>query len=152
MAGSKIKMKVDFSPLLESIKEAGGDVDAAAVTAAQKSADVIAAELRAEAQASSVPTSITNEITQSVDVESGGNRISCSVGWDMPTYNPRKPAAGYKAVFLNYGTPKRKTRKGANRGKIEPCGFIARAKRAAAPKVKKAQRKALQEILRGLEW
>ena len=151
MAGSRIKIAVDFSPLLESIKNAGGDVDAAAVAAAKKSADVIAEELRAEAQASNVPASITNEITQNVDVENGGNRISCSVGWKMPQYNPRNPAAGYKAVFLNYGTPQRKTSKGASRGKIEPRGFIARAKKAATPKVKKAQRKALQEILRGLE-
>lgn len=148
MAGG-IKVSIDFKPLLEKIQEAGGSIDDAAKSAVDKGAAIVEDALRNECAASGVPTSVTSEIQTTT--EGNGNRYSCKVGWKMGNYDPQKPSAGYKAVFLNYGTPRRSTKSGANRGKIDARGFIGRAKKKAKPKVKKAQEEALQEILKGLK-
>lgn len=52
-----------------------------------------------------------------------------------------------KACYLNYGTPRRTTQQGANRGKIQPRGFISNAKRSAAQKLKAKQKAMLKELM-----
>lgn len=52
-----------------------------------------------------------------------------------------------KACYLNYGTPRRRTAKGANRGKIEPRYFISNGKRAAAAKIRARKRKMMKELM-----
>lgn len=159
-----ITVSVNFEPLLERIKEAGGDMEEATWTAARKGAKAMFDELKAECAASGVPSSVSDAITFQAERDDAGNRFACSVGWRMPPYNPRELTAGYKAVFLNYGTPHRYAKTGVHvnvggrwitlgddRGSITGRGFIGRAKKKARPKIKKAQEEALQEILRGLE-
>lgn len=161
---SGIRVSVNFAPLLERIKEAEGDVEAAAWTAARKGAKVMYDELKNEATASGVPASVTNEITFQAERDDAGNRIACKVGWRIPPYDPSNPSAGHKAIFMNYGTPHRHGRSGTkafidgrwvtldtDRGYITGRGFIGRAKKKARPKIKKAQEEALREILGGLE-
>lgn len=162
MAG--IKLTIKFDPLLEKIQAANGDVAGAAVKAATESAKVVEAELKATAGAAGVPSSITSEIGTEVNVENAGNRATATVGWKMGGFNSSNPSAGYKAVFLNYGTARRSVRQdkmrldlgggfktfSTNRGAITGRGFIAKAIEQAAPKVKKTQRAVLKETLKGL--
>ena len=152
-----------FKELLEQIEKAGGNVDNATMRAVQESAQVVESELRNACNAAGVPSSVTSEIT--TEVTQSGNRTSAKVGWSMGNYDPKNPSAGYKAVFLNYGTPKRTVKKdhihheltggfvtlGKDRGQIAPRGFIGAAKKASGKKVKKKQEELLQEILKGLE-
>lgn len=160
---AKIKMTLDFTKLLEEIKDAGGDIEKAAKRVADECADVMAKELKTECDASGVPSSVSGEIRHGVTATSGGNVYEVEAGWKMGEYNPKDPSAGYKAVFLNYGTARRKTKErerrevggewvtlGTDRGAVEPRGFISRAKDSAGKKIKKVQRDALKEMLKEL--
>lgn len=160
---ASIKLKLDFDGLLEAVKAAGGDVDRAALRAANECAKVAHDELVSECNASGVPSSVSREITHGVNVTGGGNVYEVEAGWKKGDYNPKNPSAAYKAVFLNYGTARRAVTKrvkyplngefvtlGTDRGAVTARGFIARAKKSAGKRVKKVQKEALQEMLKEL--
>lgn len=132
-----------FEELLRQIEKAEGSIDRAARKAVNAGADAAEQELRAEAAASGVPASVTRDITKRV--EQTGNSYNVKVGWELGQYNPSNLSQGYKALFLNYGTPHR-----TKHGKIKAKGFIKRAKNKSRKKVKAAQQAALEEILGGL--
>jgi hypothetical protein len=132
-----------FDYLLDDIQRAGGNIDIAIDKAVKAGAAELEAQLRAECQAADIPDSITGEIRTKHTKH--GNKHKCSVGWDIGEYNPDNLSTGYKALFLNYGTPHRR-----KHGKIKARGFITKAKRKARRKVKLAQAAALDEILRGI--
>lgn len=152
-----------FKDLLEQIDKAGGNADNATLRAVQESARIVESELKNACNTAGVPSSVTSAIT--TEVTQSGNRTSAEIGWKMGNYDPKNPSAGYKAVFLNYGTPKRAVKKdhirheltggfvtlGKDRGQIAPRGFIGAAKKASGKQVKKKQEEVLQEILKGLE-
>lgn len=150
--GIKLNLK-GFEKMLADIQAAGKDVDAAAAQAINESARVVDSELRTEAAESNVPDDITQQIT--AQTTQSADRYSASVGWKLDTYNPQNPSAGYKAIFLNYGTVRRRTRRGYNRGAIAKRAvnqqFIYRAKQRAAPKVRKIQREILRKALGDLK-
>ena len=149
-SGIKINLK-GFDKMLENIKEAGGDVDNAAKRAIKASANLTKNELISEARAKGVPTDITDEATWIIDNQAP-DRYTARVGWDLSGgYNPKEPSAGYKAIFLNYGTPRRTTRKGYNRGEVKGRQFIRSAKKKARPKVKEALQKIMERVMRDLE-
>ena len=162
---SGIKVSVNFAPLLEKIQKAGGDVEEATWEAARKGAKVMYDELYAQANADGVPASVTDSIRFQAERDASGNRYACKVGWAIGEYDPKNPSVAHKAIFLNYGTPRRtvKTDKmhlnidgkwrtvGTDRGYITARGFIGRAKKKARPKIKKTQEEALQKILEGLK-
>lgn len=164
MAGAKLSLKIDFDGMLEAIKDAGGDMNKAAMKAAEECAKVAHDELEAECRASGVPTSVSGAIEHGVNVTGGGNRYEIEAGWKKGDYDPKNPSAAYKAIFLNYGTPKgpRQVKKKShvpykggwvttlNRGQIVGRGFIDRAQDSMKKKVKRVQKEALQEMLKEL--
>lgn len=164
MAGAKIRLKIDFDGMLEAIRDAGGDMNKAALQAAEECAKAAHDELVAECNASGIPESVSGEIEHSVIVTSGGNRYEVEAGWKKGEYDPANPSAAYKAIFLNYGTPKgpRQVKKKlhvlykgswvttANRGQIVGRGFIDRAQNGAKKKIKKVQNEALKKMLKEL--
>lgn len=145
-----VAVSVNFSGLLEKIRAAEGDVEAAAWTAAKKGAKIMYDELQTQCDASGVPQNIKSGITFQAERDGKGNRFACKVGWRVPAYDPKNPSVAHKAIFLNYGTPHRYTEGGADRGFVDGKGFIGRAKKKARPKIKKEQEAALREILEGL--
>ena len=161
---ASIKLNVDFNGLLEKIKDAGGNIENAARRAASECAEAAHDELVSECNASGVPASVSGEIEHGVTVTAGGNVYEIKAGWKMGDYNPKNPSAGFKAVFLNYGTARRSTKEdrvihdfggefvtlGKNRGAIAARGFIARAKKGTSKKVKKIQKEALKKMLKEL--
>lgn len=162
---ASIKMRLNFAPMLGKIQDAGGDVDSAAKRLANECAKTVETSLVNECNASGVPHSITGAIRSNVKETSGGNVHEIEVGWEMGGYNPKDPSAGYKAVFLNYGTPRREVKQehthlntngewvtvGKNRGAIQPRGFIGRAREDANKKLKKVKKELLDEIVKELE-
>jgi len=161
---SGIKLNLNgFGKMLEEIQAAGGDVDAAADETLTECAKVVESELQAACDAAGVPASISSEI--GVRKGKSGNRFFARVGWKMGSYDPKNPSAGYKAVFRNYGTIRRNVKDtgehtsvggnwktlGTDRGAVTGTGFIAKAKEASAPKVRKIQKQKLDEILKGLK-
>lgn len=150
--GIKLNLK-GFEKKLAELQAAGKDVDRAAQSAIRESAQIVETELRTQAKASGVPDDVTAEIGRSISVTRG--IYDAEVGWTLGSYNPRNPSAGYKAIFLNYGTVRRATRRGYNRGAIQKQPqegqFIYRAKKNARRKVTKVQREMLKKALGGLK-
>lgn len=138
-----------FDKLLEQLKEAGKDVDTEAARLIKEDAAIVDTELKAACKASNVPNDIINEITKTV--QGSLNVYSAEVGWKLGNYNPKNPSAGYKAIFLNYGTVRRHTAKGYDRGEIpkKPTAqqFIAQAKRKAKTKISKRHKEMLKKML-----
>lgn len=161
-SGIKLNLK-GFEEMLEQIEAAGGKAETAARATVTECAKVVETELHAACDAAGVPASVSSEI--GVDITSNGNRISAKVGWKKGSFDPNNLSAGYKAVFLNYGTPRRSVKTsgkharidgdwktlGRNRGAITERGFIQAARDASRPKVRKIQKQKLDEILRGLK-
>lgn len=140
-----IKIKLEgFDELIEEIEKASGEADRAAKSALSASAQIMDSELRAQ----------LNEATESglaqrmphFQVKQNGGSYRAEVGFQSTPYNPRDPSDYHKAVFLNYGTPFR-----SKHGKEGARGFITKAKRRARPKIKKAQKEALEKIMQRLK-
>lgn len=138
-----------FDSLLNKIKKAGGNIEAATWDAARAGGRVYYEMLVAECRRSGVPEHLINKIRFNCLRDSSGNRFAVVVGWYMDEYDPANPADGYKVVFLNYGTPRRESSKG-DRGYITGRGFIGRAKKKAHRPIKQAQENFLKKILDGL--
>ena len=159
MARIKLQPK-GFDDLLEQIQKAGGDVNQAAEKCIRESAQIMHDELKAEAQSSGMDGGLVARMPQP-EITVNGNRYTAKVGYKMDNYDPSNPSDGYKAAFWNFGTPNRQTSDdkqrvringswvtlGRSRGAIAEHGYIAKAKAAAAPKIKKAQKATLKEIL-----
>lgn len=140
-----IKLQLDgFDELLKKIETAGGSIDAAAETCLKKSANIMEAELKAQMSKADVDAALINRMPAPT-IEKDGNRMTARVGYKKGAYNPRNISDGFKIVFLNFGTPRRK-----KHGKIKARGFIAKAKKKAKPQIKRQQETTLNEILRGL--
>lgn len=137
-----------FDELIQRIEKAGGDADKAARQARDDGAVAMEQALKAECNAANVPSSISSQIR--VQSEGGDGRYKAKVGWDVPNYDPTNPAIAFLAMFLNYGTPRRQTKAGKNRGLIVARGFIQKAKRKGGRAVKKAEQDAFKRILKEL--
>lgn len=160
-SGIRLNLK-GFSKMLEEIQQAGGNVESATEQALRNCAKVVEDELQKSCNQNNVPESISSAIR--TETEWSGNRCFATVGWELGSYNPQNISTGYKAVFLNYGTPTRTVSKdgihlmlggewvteGKNRGAIAPRNFIQTAKEASTKQVKQIQRDTLDEILKGL--
>lgn len=134
-----------FSELLEAIQEAQGDLDRTAKYCLRKSADIMQDELKREMRASGVDSGLIERMP-TPEINQEGDRFEARVGFRKGNYDPNNISDGYKAVFLNYGTPRR-----TKHGKVKARDFISRAKAAAKPKMRKEQKAALKKILSRLE-
>lgn len=134
-----------FEEMLTAIEKAGGSIDKAANQCMQKSAKLMDEELKAQMRSANVKSDLINRM-QSPEVEKNGTRYTARVGFVKGEYNPTKPSDAYKAIFLNYGTPRR-----TKHGQVKARHFIEKAKKKAKSKIKKSQQQTLEEILGGLK-
>ena len=111
MARLKIKLDGFEGDMLRDIQKAGKDVDKAAKDTIKQSAKIYEQELNQRQKAQGVPDHIVNEVKAETKVEN--DRYSAKVGWSLGTYDPTNLSAGYKAMFINYGTVRRQRPKKA---------------------------------------
>lgn len=154
MGNARLNLNLSgFEKMLANLDLASKDIDRAADSAIKESAKAVETELRSEAAAKGVPPDIIQEIKVSTKHEA--DAYSAKVGWELGSYDPRKPSAGYKAIFLNFGTVRRQTQAGQNRGEIpkrsQDQQFIYSAKKKARTKVRKVQKGVLEKIMRDLD-
>ena len=128
-----------FDEMMERIEKAGGDIAATTEKAMREAAQVQQAELRSKMSSSGVTSRLISRMPEP-RIEWSGNRCSVVVGYPVGSYDPKNLTDGYKAIFLNYGTPR-----------VAPRNFVTPAKKAAAPAIKKAIQAALEEIMKELE-
>lgn len=140
-----IELKLEgFDEMLKQIQKAEGDIKPVCEKCAKISGEVMNAELSAQMSSANVPAHLIAEMPAPV-VENEHGLITTKAGYKKGAYDPHNLSTGYKVLFLNYGTPNRKSH-----GKVKARGFIAKAKRKAKPKIKKEQEAALKQILKGL--
>lgn len=134
-----------FEEMLTAIEKAGGSIDKAANQCMQKSAKLMDDELKAQMRSANVKSDLINRMP-SPEVEKEGNRYTARVGFVKGEYNPTKPSDAYKAIFLNYGTPRR-----TKHGQVKARHFIENAKEKAKSKIENSQQQTFKEILGGLK-
>lgn len=149
-----VKLKLEgFDDLLREIEKAGRSAESAALSAMKQSAEIVQNELKSEMKSSNVDGGLISRMPP-YEIQNNHGEISAHIGYKKGDYNPNNPSDGYKAVFLNYGTPRRSEHgkiKDRSDGGVVRLGWIDRAKRKAKPKVKKAQEEALKKILARLK-
>lgn len=141
MARNSILKLEGFEELFEQIQKAGGSVDKAVENCVRQSAGIMQKELKNQMQKAGVDSGLVGRMPPP-QITIDGNRYSAAVGYKKGDYDPNAPSDGYKVVFLNYGTPRRK-----KHGKVAARGFILAAKKKARPQIKKAQKETLDKIL-----
>lgn len=144
MSSKAILQLKGFDDLFEQIQKAGGSIDRAADSCLRQSAQIMHSELVAQMNAAGVDSGLAGSMP-APEITVTGNKYEAAVGFKKGSYDPSNPSDGYKAVFINYGTPRR-----TKHGKVAARGFIQAAKKNASPRIKKAQREALEKILGGL--
>jgi hypothetical protein len=140
-----IELKLEgFDEMLKQIQKAEGDIIPACEKCAKISGDIMNEELTAQMLQSNVPSNLVADLP-APSVENDFGLITTKAGYKKGAYDPHNLSTGYKVLFLNYGTPHRK-----EHGVVQGRFFIDRAKRKAKTKIRKAQKDALHEILKGL--
>lgn len=145
-----------FDDFLEQLQEAGKNMEVEGRKCFETCAENLYDALYENGKKAGLSERLLEQIEEKFIENSNANIWSYEVGWKK-----QKPASDplpdvYKVIFYNYGTPKRTTRKGWNRGKESPHpqgshGFIKKAKLSAIRKNKKVQSDALKKIIGGLK-
>lgn len=133
-----------FDEFLQKLVDASGSgVDEMARKCFDACSDIVVDAMNEKMQKANVPASLQNKTTRFRVVN--GNTYMFTYGWSKGDEDTFK-----KICYLNYGTPRRETKKGANRGKVDARYFISNAKRSAAQKMRKVQKDSLDEFIKGL--
>lgn len=152
MSGIKVSLK-GFEEMLDKINKANGDVNKAAEKAINDSAKVAEQELKTAAMSAGLSSDLVGRIK--TRKKSQGNTYTAKVGWELGSYDPNNLSAGYKAMFINYGTVRRKTKTGADRGALtkppKQKQFIAVAKKRANKRIKQAQQEIIKKVQEDLK-
>ena len=142
-----------FEEFLEQLQEAGAKMEVEGRKCFEKCAENLYDELYLKAQKAGLDNRLLEQIDEKFIENPNANIWRYEVGWKK-----QKPTTGnplpdtYKVMFYNYGTPKRATKEGANRGQedahpVGSHGFIKKAKLAVRNKNKKLQQETLEKIL-----
>lgn len=128
-----------FDELLKKIEQAGGSVDSAVNECMNKSAKIEQDQIKTQALKKKVSSNLINRMPN-YEIVKNGNVQTARVGFIKGKYDPNNLSDGYKAVFINYGTPK-----------IAPRNFIKAAKAKARRQIKQSQQETFNEILEKLK-
>lgn len=137
---SRLSIKLSgFEEMLKNIEKAGGSIQNSVDSAMKSSAQIVQKELKTQMNKKGVDSGLINRMP-SPSVEWEGNQCRAEVGYKKGSYNPKDLSDGYKAIFINYGTPR-----------ISPREFIKDAKKSASPQVKKKQKEVFEKITERLQ-
>lgn len=133
---SQISLRLEgFDELLKKIEEAGGSINGAVDSCMRQSAQIQQKELKAQMRQKHISSDLINRMPPP-SLEWSGNACIARVGYVKGSYDPKNLSDGYKAVFINYGTPR-----------ISPREFVKAAQQKASKEIKKTQEETLNKIL-----
>lgn len=141
MAKSGIKLEFKgFDEMIEKIRKAEKDVKPIVNDCMKNAAEIQWVELGQAMLDTGVDSGLVDRMPEP-KVKWEGDRCIVNVGYEKGNYTPLNLDDAHKVIFLNYGTPK-----------IDPGkNFIATAKKAAAPQIRKQTKKALTQIIKEIE-
>lgn len=128
-----------FDTILKKIEDAGGSIDKSVDACMTKAGDILFDEQKSAMQKKKVAKDLITRM-EKPSFSKNFNYSKVVVGYEKGLYDPKNLSDGYKAVFINYGTPR-----------ISPRKFIELAKKKAKPQVNKAAQETFNEILKGLK-
>lgn len=128
-----------FDDLIKKIEKAGVSIDSTVNHCMNKSAKIEQDQLKAQALKKKVSSKLVSRMP-AYEINTKGNVQTARVGFKKGKYDPNNLSDGYKAVFINYGTPK-----------IAPRNFVKAAKAKARREIKKSQQETFNEILGNLK-
>lgn len=144
-----------FDKYLDELRKAGANVQKVTEDTLLESAEIFKKELVKNVNASPMSNDTKDRMNEDMIepriIHSSDQIVVAETGYKMGDYNPKDLSGGFIAQFNEYGTVRRKTRKGANRGSLEELEFTRRAHKASNPKIKKLQKSILTEALKGLK-
>ena len=144
-----------FDKYINELRKAGANVQKVTEETLLKSAEIFKNELVKNTDASPMSQETKDRMKEDLIepqiIHSSDQIVVAETGYRMGDYNPKNLSGGFIAQFNEYGTVKRKTRKGANRGSLEELEFTRRTHKAVNPKIKKLQKGILEEALKGLK-
>lgn len=146
-----------FEQFLEALQEAGAKMENEGRKCFEKCAENVYDELYKKAEQAGLDDRLLEQIHEEYVENESANIWRYEVGWKKQKPSTSNPLPDtYKVMFYNYGTPKRVTKAGYNRGKEEAHpkgshGFIKKAKLAVANKNRKLQKETLTKILENLK-
>ena len=146
-----------FEDFLERLQEAGASMENEGRKCFEQCAENLYDELYSKAQKAGLDNRLLEQIDEEFIENKSANIWRYEVGWkkQKPTQGNPLPDV-YKVMFYNYGTPARKTKSGASRGKedahpVGSHGFIKKAKLAVRNRNKKLQEETFKKIIEGLK-
>lgn len=150
-------MSIDgFDELMKEFQKAGRQAEVEGRKCFEKCGEIMYDELYSKATSAGLAPRLVEQIHERFIEDYG--LWYYEVGWKKQRPSLKNPIPDtYKVLFYNYGTPsERRTKAGQSRGKENAHpegshGFIKKAKLASRNKIKKLQKDALKEILKGLE-
>lgn len=141
-----IKLDLDgFEQLIKAAEKAGKDADKVCEKVVKQGAEILDSELKSQLKAVGADADLISGM-DAPEYEHTANTFKASAGFHKGSYNPHNLSIGYKALFFNYGTPRRK-----RHGKEAARGYIQKAKSKSKSKIKKLQKSAYDEIMEGLK-
>lgn len=132
-SGIKIEFK-GFDDMIDRLKKAGVDAKPVVDKAVKNAANIQLEHLRHEMIATGVAADLVGRADASVEWD--GERCKAYVGYKKGAYDPQNPSDGYKAIFINYGTPR-----------IKPREYLEPAMKSAQKAITRETKKALNQIL-----
>lgn len=139
-----------FDEYIQALTDAGKSIDKEGKQCFVQCAKEVNTALKSYATKAGLPAKLKNGIKSETILNDGAGIWHYETGWKKGKPNYKKLSDAYKVLFYNYGTPKRTTKKGQNRGKEKATYFISNAKRSAMRKCKKIQKDFLADITKGL--
>jgi HK97 gp10 family phage protein len=140
MAKSGIKLEFKgFDEMIEKIRKAELDVKPIVDDCMQNAAKIQQKELERAMTETGVDKGLIERMPKP-KVDWQGDKCRAIVGYPVDNYNPNNLSDAFKVIFRNYGTPK-----------YEGKHFIATAKKAAAPQIRKETKKTLKQIIKEIE-
>lgn len=142
-----------FESFLERLQEAGVAMETEGRKCFEECSENLYDELYLKAQKAGLDNRLLEQMIHEEIENPNANIWRAEVGWKKQKPTAENPLPDtYKVMFYNYGTPKRATKSGANRGQedahpVGSHGFIKKAKLAARNKNKKLQEATLEKIL-----
>lgn len=139
-----------FDEYIQALTDAGKSIDKEGKQCFLECTKEVSTALLKYSTKAGLPSKLKKSIKSETVLNDNAGVWYYETGWQKGKPNYKKLSDAYKVLFYNYGTPRRTTKKGQNRGQEKATYFISNAKRSAARSCKKIQKNFLADITKGL--
>lgn len=137
---ANLKLNIDgFDELIQKLQESNKNVKEIIHKVSTEGKQIVEEEYKNQMRLKNVDSGLISRMDPS-SIETDGSITTVEVGYKKGQYHPKDISDGYKAIFINYGTPR-----------IKPRNFIKATKKKVKRQLEKKYQKALSEILEELE-